>query len=303
MGEIFASWRDRDTALWGQQPIRLEHRLHEHPLFSPDSLADLIEHYQQGKYMLVSVGARGREKEWREGDLNGLSGHQVMDSIKNGRMWLNLLRVNEVDARYGELLDEIFEEIRQHLPDYATFNRINGILISSPEAQVYYHFDTSGQSLWQIAGRKRVYVYPNSPPFLKPQELEAVCLYHSETSVAYEQWYDEYATVFEIGPGQMLTWPLNAPHRIENLSFSISMTIEYQTAPIRRRLFVNAANGMLRNRLGIVPETRVSGLACYGKMAMYAAMKASGLLEKQRRQRRPITFRLDPNVPGRLIEA
>ena len=88
--------------------------------------------------MLVHVGGRGEEKEWREGDFGGLSGREVIESIAHGRMWLNLLRVHEIDRRYGDLLDSIFDEIQGHVPGYRTFNRINGILISSPAAQVYY---------------------------------------------------------------------------------------------------------------------------------------------------------------------
>jgi len=176
-------------------------------------------------------------------------------------------------------------------------------MISSPEAQVYYHFDTSGQSLWQIAGRKRVYVYPASPPFLTPKELEAVCLYHNETSISYEPWYDEHASVFEIGPGQMLTWPLNAPHRIENLGFSISMTVEYGMRDIQRKVLVNGANGMLREKLGITPKTTITGPAYWAKAALYGGAKVSGLLETKRRQRRPITFHLDRSSPGKIIEA
>ena len=34
--------------------------------------------------------------------------------------------------------------------------------------------------------------------------------------------------VLDIGPGQMLSWQLNAPHRVENLgTFSVSMTVSY----------------------------------------------------------------------------
>jgi hypothetical protein len=226
-----------------------------------------------------------------------------MDSIAKGRMWLNLLRVNEIDPRYGELLDSIFDEIQGHVPGYHTFKRINGILISSPSAQVYYHFDTSGQSLWQIAGRKRVYVYPASAPFLKTEELEAVCLYNNEVNVEYEPWYDEHAAVFDIGPGQMLTWPLNAPHRIENLEFSVSMTVEYAMHDIRRKVVVNGSNCMLREKLGLNPKPTTSGPAFWAKSALYAGAKLTGLLEAKRRQRRPITFHLDPNVPGTIIEA
>jgi hypothetical protein len=301
-GPIFPSWESKHNLLWGRQPICMEHRLHEHPLFSPDNLAALIERYPTGKYMLVHVGGRGEEKEWREGDFGGLSGREVIESIAHGRMWLNLLRVHEIDRRYGDLLDSIFDEIQGHVPGYRTFNRINGILISSPAAQVYYHFDTSGQSLWQIAGRKRVYVYPASSPFLTAEELESVCLYHNEVNVRYEPWYDEYATVFEIGPGQMLTWPLNAPHRVENLEFSVSMTVEYGMRDIQRKFYVNGANCMLRERLGIEPGTSIAGPSYWAKTALYGAAKVSGLLEAKRRHRRPITFHLDPKVPGTIVE-
>jgi hypothetical protein len=301
-GPIFPSWESKHNLLWGRQPICMAHRLHEHPLFSPENLAALIEHYPTGKYMLVHVGGRGEEKEWREGDFGGLSGREVIESIAHGRMWLNLLRVHEIDRRYGDLLDSIFDEIQGHVPGYRTFNRINGILISSPAAQVYYHFDTSGQSLWQIAGRKRVYVYPASSPFLTAEELESVCLYHNEVNVRYEPWYDEYATVFEIGPGQMLTWPLNAPHRVENLEFSVSMTVEYGMRDIQRKFYVNGANCMLRERLGIQPGTGIAGPSYWAKTALYGAAKVSGLLEAKRRHRRPITFHLDPKAPGTIVE-
>jgi hypothetical protein len=280
----------------------MAHRLHEHPLFSRENLASLIERYPAGQYMLVHVGRQGEEREWREGDFGGLSGDEVMESIAHGRMWLNLLRVNDIDHRYGDLLNSIFDEIEGHVPGHRTFKRINGILISSPAAQVYYHFDTSGQSLWQIAGRKRVYVYPASAPFVTPEELEAVCLYHNEVNIKYEPWYDEHATVYEIGPGQMLTWPLNAPHRVENLEFSISMTVEYAMDDIQRKVLVNGANCMLRERFGIKPKANITGPGFWAKSALYGAAKLSGQLETKRRQRRPVTFHLDRKVPGTIVE-
>jgi hypothetical protein len=300
--DIFTEWQPRHSVLWGRQPLCLGHRLHEHPLFSRASLASLIERYPASNYMLVKVGPPGHEREWREGDFGSLSGEEVITAIEHGSMWLNLLRVNEVDNRFGALLDDLFAELEAHLPSYQTFKRICGILISSPQAQVYYHFDTSGQSLWQIAGSKRVYVYPASSPFLARDELEAVCLYNNETNIRFEDWYDDYASVFTIGPGQMLSWPLNAPHRVENLGFSVSMTVEYQMRDIQRKVRVNGANCILREQLGIHPTNRTSGPGFWAKTALLGAAKLSGVVEAKRRGRRPITFRLHPDIPGDIIE-
>ena len=36
---LFTSWNETHAALWGHRPLRLEHRLHEMPLFSRAALA------------------------------------------------------------------------------------------------------------------------------------------------------------------------------------------------------------------------------------------------------------------------
>lgn len=64
-----------------------------------------------------------------------------------------------------------------------------------------------GQHLWQLIGRKRVYVYPNSPPFLTDRQLEDIALFEIEVDLPYKPWYDEHARVLDLEPGQMLSWP------------------------------------------------------------------------------------------------
>ncbi len=291
---IFTAWKPEHSALWGNVPLRLKHRLHQHELFSRPALARLIEAAPKSNYMLIETGRPNERKLWREGEMGKLSGMEVMDAIASGRIWLNLLRVNEIDPQYGELLEEIFGELEGRMPGFETFKRINGILISSPRAQVYYHFDTAGQTLWQIAGSKRVYLYPKEPPFLTPETLENVILYNNETGIKYEGWYEDYAQCIDLRPGEMAQWPLNMPHRIENADeLSVSMTIEYFTPEIRRSMFVNGANGLLRDKLKVKPTRTLSGPALWAKTAVYAAASKGGLLKRGRKQRRPITFTLD----------
>ena len=156
----------------------------------------------------------------------------------------------------------MFEEIAAKVPDFEVPNHQAGILISSPDAQVYYHADLPGQGLIQIAGRKRVYVYPNTAPFITPQHLEDIALFDVEVDMPYAPWYDGHAQVFDLEPGQMLNWPLNAPHRVENLgTVNISMTVSYGNDEIRRAQIVNLANGLLRHRFGYTPKSQQSARA------------------------------------------
>ncbi len=125
-----------------------------------------------------------------------------------------------------------------------------------------------------MIGRKRVYVYPNSPPFLTERQLEDIALFEIEVDLPYEPWYDEHARVLDLEPGQMLSWPLNAPHRVENLDcLNVSMTVSFTNEEIHRLQNLNLANGLLRHRLGIAPKSRsISGPSYWSKAVLQKAL-------------------------------
>jgi hypothetical protein len=303
--KIFKQWDNTHSELWAHQPIRLEHQMHTSPAFAVDELAKLIENYPREHYSLVQTGARGASRVWREGDIGNLSGRQVIEAISRGGLWLNMRDVGAVDSRYRELVDRMFEEIVAKVPGFKTpRGHQESILISSPDAQVYYHADLPGQSLVQISGRKRVWVYPNSAPFITAEHLEDIALFNVEVDLPYKDWYDDHAKVLDIGPGQMLGWQMNAPHRVENLdSFSVSMTISYTNDEIRRAEIVNLANGLLRHRFGYRPRSRnLRGPSYFAKAVMQKLLRDSGWVKRQRNARRPIDFHLDAAQPGKIID-
>jgi hypothetical protein len=303
--KIFKRWDVTHCELWAHQPIRLEHQMHTSPAFAVDELARLIEGYPREHYSLVQTGARGASRVWREGDIGNLSGRQVIEAISRGGLWLNMRDVGAVDSRYRELVDRMFEEIVARVPRFKTpKGHQESILISSPDAQVYYHADLPGQSLVQISGRKRVWVYPNSAPFITAKHLEDIALFNVEVDLPYKDWYDDHAKVLDIGPGQMLGWQMNAPHRVENLdSFSVSMTISYTNDEIRRAEIVNLANGLLRHRFGYQPRSRnLRGPSYFAKAVMQKLLRDGGWVKRQRHARRPIDFRLDAAQPGKIID-
>jgi hypothetical protein len=286
------SWRPDHAEVFGNHPVCLEHTLHRNILFQRAALIALIENYPPDQYTLVHMGEQGSsKKEWRTGKIGKMTGEQVLTAIEQGRLWINLLHIHEVNPHYGDLLDEIYDELHRRVPSLdRTFKRIAGLLISSPRAQVYYHFDTAGQNLWQIAGSKTVYVYPAVKPFISPESLEDVMLFHREVNIPYQPWFDRYAQVFDLMPGEMLHWPLNAPHRIENGDdLSISLTTEFFTPSIRRHVWSTSGNGLLR-KMGYKPSQSLKGPAYWAKVGLFAAAKKSGMLS--RRRRLPVEFML-----------
>ncbi len=301
---IFIDWEQAHAEQWSRAPVKARHTLHESPLFSLAAIADLIDAYPREHYSLIHMGAQGGRRFWREGELGGLQGRDVIDWIAQGRMWLNLRNVKAVDRRYADLLDEMYDEIAMRAPGAPMFNTSMGILISSPNAQVYYHCDLPGQALWQIHGRKRILIYPAEKPFLAPENLEDIALFGIEEDVPYEAAFDAHATVLELGPGEMAHWPLNAPHRVENHDvLNVSITSEHWSDDIVRRHKVNLANGLLRHRFGLAPKSRaLSGPGYQAKVLLQGLMRRMKWVEQKRSARRPIEFKLDAANRGEVVE-
>jgi hypothetical protein len=304
MSALLPAWSAQTPSLWGNQPVKLPHRLHTSPLFSRDALTELIETYPRSHYALIHMGEQKDRRQWREGEIGSLKGAQVFEAIQKGRMWLNLRDVSMLDARFKLVLDEVFDTLSTRLPGFSAPRRSCGILISSPKAQVYYHADLPGQLLCQIEGTKRVYLYPGTRPFISHENLEDIALFDMELDVPYEPWYDEHAKVHVLHPGEFLQWPLNAPHRVENDDcLNVSMTISFVTDEIKRAQTVNLANGILRHRFGLKrPSRSLSGVSYWSKLALQKALRETKWVKTERAARRQIAFKLDPDNLGAIRE-
>lgn len=300
---IFTDWQDKHTQLFGRHTIKLTHRLNESELFTDEALADLIGRMPESHYNLHAMGSPDDPRMlWRRGVIGDCPGADVIAGIKAGRLWLNLRRVHEVDSRYAALLQQMFAEMEGKVPDLATYKHNFGILISSPRAQVYYHADIPGQALWQVRGSKRVWIYPNSEPFLREVDMEGAILGVTEEEIPYEPWFDEYAEVHDLQPGEMVHWPLNGPHRVVNHDvLNISVTTEHMTDDLRNAYGVRYANGLLRRHLGLKPNAALKGPSVYPKAALALAHKT--LRRKPKASASPVyDFRLDSAASGGLVD-
>jgi hypothetical protein len=302
---ILTGFRPEHAELWGKHPVCIQHELAATGLFTDEALGALIGKIPRENYDLLHMAEQGTGhlQNWREGDLGGTPGPEALAAIQTGRMWLNLRRVHEVDDRYAAVLEQIFAEIGGHVSGLKTFKHNFGILISSPRAQVYYHADLPGQSLWQVRGEKRVFLYPNSAPFLPEDQVEGIVLNMTEAEIDYQPWFDDHAKVFDLKPGEMLNWPVNAPHRVENLDcVNISVTTEHWTKHFRNLYAVRYANGFLRTRLRIPPPPpSTRGASFWARAAFAAGLKRSGLMRRFHMPKR-IEWHLDPDAPGLMRE-
>ncbi|NRA85860.1 MAG: hypothetical protein HRU28_00400 [Rhizobiales bacterium] len=298
--KIFPDWQAKNSELFSKHIITEKHNLHKHELFTDEALAKLIDKTPRSNYHVNTHDLTHIHKStWRDGEFGDLSGEEVLNAVRDGHIWINIQKPWEADPAYGEVLDQMFREMEENVPHFETMPDKNKmtILISSPKIKVFYHCDIPGQALWQIRGRKRVYIYPNSEPFLKNHEMEKIILGRiDEHDITYQDWYDEYAKILDLEPGVMSHWPINGPHRIENLGvMNVSLTTEHWNTELRNHYAVRYANGLLRDTLGIQNlATPTSGLGMYARLALAGFHKVSGL-RKLKKMKYNVDFRVDPS--------
>ena len=149
----------------GWRPVLGTHGLSDAEMFSDAALIDLLDHFPREHLYALNMGhdpCRCDQNHLVCHD--GIGGAELLQAVRNGRLWLNLTRVDRADERYRCLIDQLYRELRRQTPEQrgaAVPDRSQGtLLISSPDALVYFHADAPSSVLWHLRGRKRVWVYP-----------------------------------------------------------------------------------------------------------------------------------------------
>ena len=297
---LITDWDAGKAAAFGKKPLRFRHGLHERPMFNDAGLEAVLDRYPREKLGVFTMGDNPVDwKSWRRGAANGFTGSQLLEAAQTGRIWLNLRAVNAYLPEYETLSHEMFTDLEANAPGLRTFKRDVGLLISSANAQVFYHLDVSLVTLWQLRGQKKMYVYPAHAPFVGSEQLERIVRRETPEQMPYDPSWDARAEVYDMTPGDMVTWQQNAPHRITNGSMlNVSLSVEFMTPQALLRANVLYANARLR-RAGLQPQVQAMGPTAMAKLGLARLEKAT--FKVKERSAPPPTFTLDASRPGTLL--
>ncbi len=282
--------------------ILAKHRLLDTGLFSDESLAKIIDTHPAECLHINTMGNDTNKFEWREGTRDGVSGDVVLETMKKGRLWLNARNMIDHHPEFAKVFNDIYDELESNNPKFKANDRSANLLISSPGALVHYHVDMPVNMLWHIRGRKRVWVYPHfDKRFVSQEMVELVCSGDLSEDVPYDPSFDNYALVFDVEPGQLLTWPQLAPHRVTNHDDDLccSLSTEHKNPAATRRINVHLANQYLRKQFGWKCDSmEVIGVAPHAKQFVARAVRALGKVagKKKKQFTYPVTFRVDPDA-------
>lgn len=302
------NWTNEEAAQLDVGILAAEHNLAESGLFARDRLADLLDRHPPEHLTVSTMGAAGERFRWEECDRNGLTGAQLLAVLERGPFWINVLRLLDFHPEMASVMHAAYDELELSKPGFQATQRSANLILSSPQAQVYYHVDCPCNILWHIQGRKRVWVYPQGEPFVSQRRLELLHAGEHSEDFPYEVDFDAHAEVFDLEPGQVVTWAQNTPHRVENTSgINVSVSTEHLTSAARRRINVHLANKMLRERLGYRElSTGVDDWRAHLKVAAMRGLRLAGRWLPKRANPNefhyPVVHVLDADSPTGLRE-
>ena len=297
------NWLDLDqnrADRFGDHEVACKHRFAESGLFTDEKIAELIERYPRANYNVNTMNRQGEQRFWRDGEIGDLSGMEVLNAIRTGQIWLSLHHIEKNAPEIGDLIQGAFNQIKSMKPGFNSWRHNTSLLISSPGAKVHCHADVPMIALWHLRGRKKVWVWDAKDKSVLPDRtMEGIILRESEEdALAYRPDWDEKANSYVLEPGDVISWPLNAPHRVDNLDgLNMSLTTDYMTSEAQRKYGVYYTNGFLRRAIGMEPRsTATEGPVALAKCAFALAIKKLGI-RKSEEFEFVSTFKVDPNAP------
>ena len=306
---LLKDWQTEDFQALERGVLVAQHRLAETGLFTDEALASIFDSHPAEHLGVNTMGKTKDKFDWRAGDRGDVSGEQLVKMVREGHLWINCRKMIECQPEYAEVINDLFGELEAAAPHFRAEDRTANLLISSPNAWVPYHVDMPVNMLWHIRGKKRVWVYPHfDKRFASAYVLEKVCSGEWSEDVPYDPDWDRYALVYDAEPGQLITWPQLAPHRVENTEgLNVSLSTEHKNARARRRINVHTGNYVLRNRLGKVCQSiEVDGPSAHLKQFIARLDRYAGKVFGKEKEQwvYPTTFVLDPNEPDgfRLLD-
>lgn len=272
MGVLIPTWSEDQRSQFLKQPVAFNHQLLNTGMFTDEALAYLLEtHPDERTDVNINDIYDDGTCRVRTGTRGGLSGEQMLERIREGRLWINLRQIDLREADGRNVVERFFGELSALNANFRPFGLRPHLLISAPQARVPYHADTPGVVLAHLVGRKRIWIYPNHGKFLRDEAMERVALRETTEDLPYDPAWDAEAICFDLEPGQALVWPYNAPHRVDNQgTFNVSLSCEFSSWEVRLRHGAYYTNGTLRRRFGLSPKP-IAEIGTMGRAARWAA--------------------------------
>ncbi len=290
MGEML-TFPDDAPQNFQDKSFQTAHALSDHPLLQLPSLIALGQKLDrdQFEYSSGDTGPNQRFEDIKHIDLEPV---EVIRQIEDCGAWMVLKNV-ESDPAYRQLIAEALESGARAAGfksrhDAGMIDEQGFIFVASANSTTAFHTDNEQNLFVQLHGTKSFHVFGNEDREIVPDaELESYPGKHRNH--AYQETFEDHATVYELEPGDGIFLPYIWPHWVRTgETFSISMAITWKTPAIVRSNKLLFANGILR-RIGM-PQSPPGTFHFWDNFKVGGYTFARAMIEPFRRSERSRRF-------------
>lgn len=230
-------------------PRAVRHALRRHDLLGLDALADLAGSLPE-RSVEHNVGALPAVLPDGDAPRADLTPAEIVRGIDTNGCWMVLKNVEQSPA-YRRLLDECLDEIEPLAArgEGASVLREGFVFLSAPGSVTPVHIDHEHNVLLQVRGTKTMTIGDFGSAAEQQEEAERL---HAggHRNLACPPTREQ---AFPLEPGDGVYVPPYAPHWVQNGDgVSVSLSVTWRTAALRREADVHMVNARLR-RLGLAP--------------------------------------------------
>lgn len=124
-------------AAFGGLPAVGAHGLGDATLLSGAALIALLDEFPREQIYAFTKGSGPTHiDQYRKVRHEAVSGAELLEAVPCGRLCLNIMRVDLADPAYHRLIDKLYEQLAELLPDFKPLRRQGTLPISSPQAHL-----------------------------------------------------------------------------------------------------------------------------------------------------------------------
>ncbi len=264
-------------AEYGETLNRAAHDYHRLSLFDDESLLELLSSHPRRRIQCFTMGTDPtRPEEWRPVCIRENDAEQLLYAVQTGRIWLNITSPERYDARFDELIRDMYTHIESMCPTVVKPEMYyNTLVLAAPGTQFYYHVHPDNNMMWNMRGELTVSALPAMDfRFVSQELLEEIFAHEASGAIPYKHDMASHAERVRAGSGECVWWPQSAPTHVAYHSFCVSLFTSYYCPMRNRRDHVQLANRYILRPLGIRNRrTEESGVRSELKQLLYRAMQ------------------------------
>jgi hypothetical protein len=236
-------------------PFLFEHTLADHPAFTMERLAKLLEMTIPHPELLYwDAGQKQINQRWNDQPGRDFPVEEAFRRIRDNGAWIILFGA-ERDPEISVLLRRSMDQI-ESLCGYHVFDDVKVrdayIFITAPRRVTTYHIDFQCGFLLQLHGDKTIHAFDRYDREVTTEE-ELERFWAKDTNAAtYKPEFQSRAHTWVLKPGLGVHLPVTSPHWLRNgdeISVSLSLNFQFKNS---RLADIYRANYYLR-KLGIQP--------------------------------------------------